>query len=397
MDSPDALNIPATAPITQQAVVPAFTIISSSTATSLPRSPNRPPVPLSTFERLPTDIHTAVVEELIRGKVDSLSYKSACRLARASPVFTTIVQKRLYLEIVLEGKENACKWLESDSTIRGEFATRMLILRGEEGQVMGAGVVEKVLVLQTSALKELGLFHVESVKSSSLDPLISKSPAVIRIGEADVPILDLVHLSLDNCNVKMDDSSDKPAFRLTELAICRSAVPSPYLSDLVGSSSTSLRLIQIEIAPDAGKDVFDWNPIASATLPQLRTLHLTGPHIPSLHNLLSGCESLKELRLCRYNGNPAISDATIPQLSKELASLPNPTLKRCRLLLCYVGRSGGVITLQEVEDLIALLSLANLENLDLYVMKKDWNVAEVETLRANKGRKGKLAVQVELL
>ena len=164
----------------------------------------------------------------------------------------------------------------------------------------------------------------------------------------------------------------------------------------MASSSTSLRIVRIDATIN-----FDWNAITSATLPRLQELHLTGRNIPSLISLLSGCASLKELSLDRYNEDPtiALSDSTnqLSQLSKELASLPDPTLKRCGLLFHYVGRSRGVITLQEVEDLIELPSLANLENLDLYGKKKDWDEAEVETMRAIKGKKGKLVVEVTLL
>ena len=325
--------------------------------------------------------------------MDFLAYKSACRLARASPVFTRIVQKRLYLEVVLEGKENACKWLESDSTIRAEFATRTLALSAKAGQLIGAEVVEKVLVSQTSALKELGLFHVERVKSSSLNAFTGQSPAVvIQEAEADGTFPDLLVLSLDKCDVKMDDSADKPTFRLDELVIYHAAVPSPYLSDLMASSRHSLRSTRLD-----GLDDFDWNPIASTTLPQLRRLHLAGPHIPALPIFLSGCENLKRLRLDRYNEDPPIpiSDLTsFSQLAKELASLPKPTLTTLHLVLEYYGRNGGNVTRQEVEDLIELPSLSNLENLTLHV-PMSWTVSDVEGLRKNKGKKGKLVIEVE--
>ena len=393
MDSPDALDIPATAPITQQAVAPAFPSNSSSTANSLPRSPNRPPVPLSIFERLPTEIHIEILKIIDDFGTTKVPSKELCGLAWTSPLFTQPAQELLYRHISLSTEGQAREWMESDATVRGEFATRAWDLDNEEeGQPLDAETVETVLAMQTSGLDWLHLSNVESVKSSALSAFTSQSPAVIREADADGTLLDLLILSLDDSEIKMDDSPDKPNFRLHDLTIVSSTVPSSYLSDVMASSSTSLRIVHIYTEVN-----LDWNPITSTTLPQLRTLHLTGPHIPSLHNLLSGCENLKELRLYRYNEDPAISDATIPQLSKELASLPNPTLKRCRLLLCYVGRSGGVITLQEVEDLIALPSLENLENLRLSVPKTASSMMDLESLRANKGKKGKLVVAVDVV
>ena len=391
MDSQDSEKITEHANNNQEPLNPKVPFNPSSDSISTPRSSNRPPVPLSTFERLPTEIHVAVVEELIRGKVDSLSYTSACRLARASPVFTRIVQKRLYLEIVLEGNEQARKWLESGSTIRGEFATRALSLRGEEGQLMDAGVVEKVLVSQTSALKELGLIHVESVKSSRLNALTSQSLVVSRVGEADEILVDLRLLHLEACEVKMyDDSAAKPVFQLHTLNIGKSTLSSSYLRDIMISSSFSLRRLQV-----IALDTFDWTPVTSASFAQLQVLRLRGPHVPPLIHLLSACENLTTLAILRTKQNSAIaiSDSTnrISHLSKELASLPGPTLKTCRLNLNCVGRSGGDITLQEVEDLIALPSLANMDRLLLYV-PRSWVVSDIEALRRNKGKTGKLVV-----
>ena len=391
MASQDSEKITEHANNNQEPLIPNLPFIPSSDSNSTPRSSNRPPVPLSRLEQLPTEIHIAIIEELIRAEVDFLSDEEACRLACASPVFTRIVQKRLYLRIVLEGNEQARKWLESGSTIRGEFATRTLILRGEEGQVMGAGVVEKVLVLQTSALKELGLFHVESVKSSSLNAFTSQSPAVvIREAEADGKLLDLLVLSSDKCEVKMDDSADKPTFRLDRLNIFHATVPSSCLSDLTASSSASLRIVHILTTIN-----FDWSPITSTTFPRLQELYLAGDHIPSLVNLLSGCENLKELRLNRYREDRIISDSInrCSQVSEELASLVNPTLKTLALALNHYGRSGRDTTLQEVEDLIALPSLANVEELVL-IVPRSWTVSDMETLGRNKGKKGKLVVEV---
>ena len=397
MDPQDSEKITEHANNNQEPLIPNLPFIRSSDSISTPRSPRRPPVPLSTFERLPTEIHIAIIEELIRAEVDFLSYEEACRLACASPVFTRIVQKRLYLEIVLDGDEQVCEWLESDATIRGEFATRTLILSGEEGQLVRVGVVEKVLLSHPSALEVLDLFHVESVKSSSLNAFTSQSPAVvIREAEADGKLLDLLVLSSDKCEVKMDDSADKPTFRLDRLNIFHATVPSSCLSDLTASSSASLRVLQIEDAKRTDED-FDWNPITSGAFPQLRTPYLAGRHIPPLHNLLSACENITNLVVDRYDVNSriAISDSTnqLSQLSMELASLPSLSLKTLTLALAYYGQNGGDITLQEVEDLIALPSLANVEELVLHV-PRGWAVSDMEALRRNKGKKGKLVIQV---
>ena len=273
----------------------------------------------------------------------------------------------------------------------------MLALRGGEGQLVGAGVVEKVLLSHPSALEVLDLSVVESIKSSSLNMFTRQSLFVVRVGEADGTVVDLRKLRLEWCEVKMDDiNAVKPTFRLDELTTVSSTVPSSYLSDVMASSSTSLRVLQIEDAKRTDED-FDWNPITSGAFPQLRTPYLAGRHIPPLHNLLSACENITNLVVDRYDVNSriAISDSTnqLSQLSMELASLPSPSLKTLTLALDYYGQNGGDITLQEVEELIALPSMANAEELVLHV-PRGWAVSDMETLGRNKGKKGKLVIQV---
>ena len=392
MASQDSQNITERANNNQEPLIPNLPFIPSSDSNSTPRASNRPPVPLSRFERLPTEIHIAIIGELFYIDKGFITPDGLCKLACASPVFTRIAQKRLYLEVVLEGDDEARKWLDSDATIRGEFATRSLTLRGEEeGRLVGVEVVEKVLVVQASVLKELGLFHVESVKSSSLNAFTGQSRVVIRVEDADRTLVDLRVLHLESCEAKMDDdSAAKPNFQLHTLIIVNSTLSSPYLRNITTSSSPSLRRLQI-----FALDSFDWTPITSASIDHLVDLRLRGSHIPPLLHLLSGCTTLKTLAIIRFDRHSAIaiSDSTnqISHLSKELASLPGPTLKTCRLNLNCVGRSGGDITLQEVEDLIALPSLANMDRLLLYV-PRSWVVSDIEALRRNKGKTGKLVV-----
>ena len=120
-------------------------------------------------------------------------------------------------------------------------------------------------------------------------------------------------------------------------------------------------------------DDFDWTSITSASLGQLKDLALSASHIPPLLALISGCGNLTTLTLHRTKRRStlAIADSTnrFSQLSKELACLPNPTLKTCVLSLGYFGRNGGEVTLQEVEELIAIPSLANLETLELLLQR----------------------------
>ena len=160
------------------------------------------------------------------------------------------------------------------------------------------------------------------------------------------------------------------------------------------ASRTSLQILDIL------DEDFDWTSITSASLGQLQELRLYAWHIPPLLALLSGCANLTSLALHRANDQPtlAIPDSTnrFSQLSKELAFLPNPTLKNLNASIAYVGRNGCEVTLQEVEEFIAIPSLTNLVSLELQV-PYEWAASDIEALKRNKGKKGKLVVEVKVL
>ena len=166
MDSEDSQKIAELVNNNAEPLIPNLPLVPSSDPISTPRASHRPQVPLSRFESLPPEIHSVVIKEHIAK--NSLSYAETCKLARASRVFTKIAQGAMYRELVLYGEEQAIQWLESDATIRREFTTQVLVLREEEGHSVCAETAERVLALQTSALRELDLYHVDGVGSTSL-------------------------------------------------------------------------------------------------------------------------------------------------------------------------------------------------------------------------------------
>ena len=190
-------------------------------------------------------------------------------------------------------------------------------------------------------------------------------------------------------SILVDDGSEIVIpFRLRQVCVYGSSLPSHHLLAIVESSTASITKLDLEFWRG-----FDWSPLTSLPSPafcQLAELRLVGSDIPPLA-FLSRCGSLKKLVLYRYN---SILTRPLMQLREELASLPNPTLVKCDIDLRYVLWDGGIVTLRELETLIEIPSLANLERLQL-VLPPDMDLADVEILRGIKGKEGKLVVEVE--
>ena len=155
MDSQDSEKTGTTANDSQESKFLISPLDPSNDQTSLARSPDRPPVPLSPLELLPTEIHIEIIKRAAEPTNGLPKYDSLCKLARASPVFTKLAQARMYHYLVLFDENSAREWLESAATIRGEFATRKLVLvvtGKEEEERVSATLCEKVLAFQTSDL-----------------------------------------------------------------------------------------------------------------------------------------------------------------------------------------------------------------------------------------------------
>ena len=177
MDSCDSEKTGTTANDTQESRFLISPLDPSDDPTSLTRSPDRPPVPLSRLELLPTEIHIEIIKRaavLTDSQGEFVGYDTLCKLARASPVFTQLAQAQLYHDVLLISGGMAQEWSESAATIRGEFATRTLQLgwmEGEEEERVNATLCEEVLAFQTSNLEDLILFGMRGVRSSSLNKL----------------------------------------------------------------------------------------------------------------------------------------------------------------------------------------------------------------------------------
>ena len=296
MDSEDSQDITELVNNNQGPLIPNLPFVPSSDSISTPRASRRPPVPLSRFESLRTEIHFAIIEESIHIAKNSMSYKGTRRLACASRVFTKIAQSAMHREVILGYEEQAIRWVESDATIRGEFTTQQLVIGRAEGHSVCAEAVERVLALQTSVLRELVLYHVEGLKSSSLRAFSGQLLAFFRLADANKLELGLRRLNLVSCDLTTAiDSAAKPTFQLQALYIRKSTFPPSFLRDIMTSSSTSLRVLKLATLDDD----FDWTSITSASLGQLQELRLDAWHIPPLLALISGCGNLTTLSLRR--------------------------------------------------------------------------------------------------
>ena len=185
MNSRDSEKARTTASHTQGPNLPSFPLIPPNDSIPVPRSFNHRPVPLSPLELLPTEIHIEIVEQVaaVQNSLGNcIDYAQLCTLARVSPVFTKLAQAQLYHHLVLDDETMAREWLESATTIRGEFATRELVLSGteKEEERVSATSCEEVLALQTSDLEKLSLVGMKDVRSSSLiSSLVSPASPLI--------------------------------------------------------------------------------------------------------------------------------------------------------------------------------------------------------------------------
>ena len=391
MDLRDSEQTGTTANNTQQSILPTSPLDPSNDSISVPRSPDRPLVPLSPLELLPTEIHIEIIKRAAEPTDARPEYASLCKLAHTSPVFTKLAQAQLYQNLVLLDEATTREWLESAATIRGEFATRELQLgcTDEEEESISATSCEEVLAFQTSDLEELTLFGMKDVRSSSLISSPVSPASHLTPVEADDMWVGLRTLRLVE-SVLVDDGSEIVVdFRLRELVVHGSPLPPRYLFSVIESSSASITKLGLRF--ERG---FDWSPLTSLPSPafrQLEALTLFGFDVPPLA-CLSRCGTLKKLALVRITSN--VPDP-LSQLRKELASLPNPTLIEFHVDLRYIARDGGVVTLRELEELIEIPSLANLEQF-MPRLPGSMDASDVGILEGIKGKKGKLVVEVAL-
>ena len=373
-DSPDAPDIPATALTTQQAVVPAFPIPSSSTANSLPRPPNRPPVPLSTLERLPTEILLHIAARFVppanptppSDSDTKENYRSLSRLARVSPLFTEIAQGLLHRLVILGGEEEAGNWLECRLITATDYQVTTLLLDAEGDMAvssMEGDTVDEVLGRMTSALRCLSIRRVRSdnVKLSLLGRLSGQSMCFLSRASLTASHSGLTELILDNSVVEVDN--DYPVrFRLHSLSLIHADLQSVSLDAIIGPSRGSLRHLTL-FPHTTQRQQQSFSHFADLG-EQLQSLVAQG-HDASLGDSLYVCKALRKIVI------GPISPKELSHLTSALASLPNPSVRFLPIHFTRIASSTDSFSTDKIDNLLELPSMKKLEKVALRG-KTDW-------------------------
>ena len=198
-------------------------------------------------------------------------------------------------------------------------------------------------------------------------------------------LIGLQHVSFNDVVINeadFDMFDGEIPFNLHILTIDNTVVPSSLLAAILRSSSSSLRQLRIQKLRD-----FDWDvitPSVSAPFTQLRSLVLVGVDIPTLQ-FLPDCASLEELTIARL-----ASTMRFPRLLDELALLPPRSVRTLSVVFSFAEKV--LVSLGEVESMIALPSLGRLESLVITSQADCFSALDLEEMRIREWEQGRLTV-----